>query len=780
MITRPSPRQAVLTLLICTWLAAMGSPVSAGVPWDRLQECLEHDFEEEMRLIASGNPWGQADLESKRRGWIGELEEEIVEELRRLQSERDVSEALLLLIAQDPGTWLPRLSSRGLQSTASRWDPSGRLAVPLASWLLENGRAHESRDWVQKRIVPTSDQPLRDLVLVQVLDALGDSLIAGNMALLLANAQPLHELWSDLALRGSLHLLHQGQWSNAWQLLERHEQRFGESLRSRWLRWRMLKKDPGLDSKEARRQLLMDLSEERLNSHQINALSKDLEKRLEGGWIPPRGKAAKLASLLLKGDRRRGFALILNGLGKESRSEASEVVALAVAYWRRSGEVDRASALADSVISLGDPGTERILLERARIHRGRGDLNAMADDAWRVWRIGRDPELAGLALWELAREMEDERGADSALVVYRSLAGRPGGGRWALQAAQKVGILRFELGRHEDSVTWWDTLGLGTRRAPSASVPHLDVDPRALATGWYWKGRALEAMGDSSRSREAWEEAAGLTSESYYGWLAREALGGDASSDVWTRLEKEARESRSTPATPPGGTVIAWSPPDNWMASASRCRIWTAVGRGEWVRLEWKRAGWDRLERRDRVLLHRASGEDSRSLRLALRLSDREQRQRLSYPASFPRPILEEARRRQLSPFLLWAIMRQESAMDPRAVSRAGAVGLLQIMPTTAVEVSGTWGLDAGPLTSPSCNIALGAAHLAEVLQGGHSVPEALAAYNAGPGPVARWRSKAPSQDLFVEKIGYSETRNYLRRVLRDYGIYRNLYGPGP
>jgi hypothetical protein len=758
----------------------MGSSASAAVPWDRLEERLEDDFEREMRFIASGNPWEQAELESKRRSWIGELQGEIVEELRRLQSDHDVSEVLLLLIAQDPASWLPRLSSKDLRSTASHWDPSGRLAVPLASWLLENGRALESREWVQRRTVPTPDQPLRDLVLVRALDNLGDSLTAGTMALRLANARPRHELWGDLALRGSLHLLHQGQGSVAWQLLERYAQRFGESLRSRWLRWRVLKGDPGLVSEETRHQLLIDLSGERLNTHQINVLSEALEKWLEGGWIPPRGDSAKLAGLLLKGDGRRGFDLILDGLGRESRSEASEVVASAVAHWRGSGEIDRASALADSFISMGELGAERVLLERARIHRGRGDLNAMADDAWKVWRIGQEPELVGLALWELARETEDEKGADSALAVYRSLAGRPDGGRWALQAAQKVGILRFEVGRHEDSVAWWDTLGLGAQRAPSVSLPHLDVDPRALAAGWYWKGRGLEAVGDPARSKEAWERAASFTSNSYYGWLAREGLEGQGSGDVWTRLEKEARESLSSPGTSPGGTEIAWSPPDGWMVCASRCRIWTALGLGEWRRLEWERAGWDTLERRVRVLLHRASGEDSRSLRLALRLSDAEQRQRLSYPASFPRPLLVEARRRQLSPFLLWAIMRQESAMDPRAVSRAGAVGLLQIMPTTAVEVGETWGLDAGPLTSPSCNIALGAAHLAEILQGGHSVPEALAGYNAGLGPVARWRSRASSQDLFVEKIGYSETRNYLRRVLRDYGIYRNLYGPGP
>jgi hypothetical protein len=349
MITCPAPSRVTQILLLCACLAAAGSTAFAGVPWDRLKERLEVDFEMEMRLIAAGDPWGQADLEGKRHNWIGELEAEIVEELRRLHSEHDIAEVLLLLIAQDPAVWLPRLSGGDLHSTASHWDPSGSLAVPLASWLLDNGRADDARDWLQRRTVPAVDQPLRDRVLVQALDALGDSLTAGTMALRIANAQPRHELWSDLALRGSLHLLHQGQWSAAWQLLERHEERFGDSLRSRWLRWRILRRDPGLVSDETRRRLLLDLSGDRLNSHQIKVLSRELEKWLEGGWAPPPSESANLASLLLKGGRQRGWSLILIRLGKESRSEASAIVARAVAYWKGQGETDRATALADSL-----------------------------------------------------------------------------------------------------------------------------------------------------------------------------------------------------------------------------------------------------------------------------------------------------------------------------------------------------------------------------------------------------------------------------------------------
>lgn len=773
------PFRACGAALALAWLLVFGA-ASAQVPWDEVHQRLEDDFEREASLMASGDPWGMASLEEARESWMAQWEGHVVDELRGLPSPWDLSATLLRLVALDPNEWLDRLARPEVRSASKMWDPAGRLAVPLALWLLGEGRVDDARTCLQKKAVPREDRSRRDVLLVESLDALGDSLTAGTVALRTANAQPRHDFWADLALRGGLHLLRMGQPAGAWQLLERRSRRAPENIRTLWLRWRILRQDPGLASETARREILADLSGEALNSHQVDVLSAELEAWIDGGWVPPLEHSVDLAGLLVRGDRLSAWRKLLAGSAVSSPPKAAAIVAWAVGSWRRSGRADLALSVADSFLSSAAADSQRVLLERARLHRRRGDLDAMTRDARAVWRASRDPELAGLALWELAREVEDERGSGPALPLYRSLTGRPDCGSWAVRAAQRVGVLRIELGQYQESVAWWDSLGFGGPRVTSVPLPHLDVDPEALAAGWYWKGRALDALGLEAQAVEAWEKTSNLQSPNYYSWLSEKALEAGSAADLWKHVESEIhpwKEGKGRGAPSGGGEERL---PAGSMETVLRCRIWTELGRGAWTRMEWEEAGWDTLQRSARVLLHRACGETSRSLRAAFRLPDAQQRERFSHPAPFAKTLLDEARRRQISPFLLWAIMRQESAMDARAVSRAGAVGLMQVMPATAREVGKRWGLPSGPLTSASTNIALGAAHFAEILDKPLAVPEALAGYNAGLDPVRRWQGRSPSLDLFVEKIGYSETRNYVRRVLRDYGIYRNLYGSSP
>jgi soluble lytic murein transglycosylase len=135
---------------------------------------------------------------------------------------------------------------------------------------------------------------------------------------------------------------------------------------------------------------------------------------------------------------------------------------------------------------------------------------------------------------------------------------------------------------------------------------------------------------------------------------------------------------------------------------------------------------------------------------------------------------------------LLQAMMREESALDPAAVSAAGAVGLTQLMLPTAQAEARRLKLgrtvSAADLMDGRLSIRLGAAHLGGVLRRfGGSAPLAVAAYNAGEAAVRAWvreRGGLPL-DEFVEEIPVQETRGYVKRVLRSYAAYRLLYG-GP
>jgi soluble lytic murein transglycosylase len=130
-------------------------------------------------------------------------------------------------------------------------------------------------------------------------------------------------------------------------------------------------------------------------------------------------------------------------------------------------------------------------------------------------------------------------------------------------------------------------------------------------------------------------------------------------------------------------------------------------------------------------------------------------------------------------------VARQESTFRPALVSSAGAVGVMQIMPGTAKHLAQT-DLEIRPehianLESPESSLRLGAHYLARMLErSGGNLVYALASYNAGPVNCDKWRAEFRKADLetFIESIPYSETCDYVKRVLGNYAAYCSLYPP--
>jgi soluble lytic murein transglycosylase len=156
---------------------------------------------------------------------------------------------------------------------------------------------------------------------------------------------------------------------------------------------------------------------------------------------------------------------------------------------------------------------------------------------------------------------------------------------------------------------------------------------------------------------------------------------------------------------------------------------------------------------------------------------------RLVYPFPYRGAIEREAGRNNLDPFLVAGLIRQESGFHAAARSPAGALGLMQIMPATGTSLArelGVGGFRTGRLTEPELNVRMGTRYLATMLaRYGGRVGDALVAYNAGPTRMARWQSFPEHGDavLFVERIPFTETRNYVRIVQTNAAIYRALYG---
>ena len=156
---------------------------------------------------------------------------------------------------------------------------------------------------------------------------------------------------------------------------------------------------------------------------------------------------------------------------------------------------------------------------------------------------------------------------------------------------------------------------------------------------------------------------------------------------------------------------------------------------------------------------------------------------RLAFPLPYRKSLEEYCRAQMLDPYLMAALIRQESEFNPNAISRANARGLAQVMPATGRQLSrklGMPGFRTAMLFTPDTNLKLGTYYLKQLsdeLQGKWEA--ALASYNAGKSHVTTWLAagnyREPAE--FVESIPFNETRAYVQSVLRNAEVYRKLYG---
>ena len=157
------------------------------------------------------------------------------------------------------------------------------------------------------------------------------------------------------------------------------------------------------------------------------------------------------------------------------------------------------------------------------------------------------------------------------------------------------------------------------------------------------------------------------------------------------------------------------------------------------------------------------------------------------WEALFPRPYWSDLKRfsvaNGLDPYLVASLIRQESEFNPQAVSRANAVGLMQLLPKTGKLVAHQESLkryNATQLFTPTVNLQLGTRYFRGMVDKfGGSFQHALAAYNAGSDRVEDWMGQGPYRDSpeFVESIPFTETREYVQAIMRNASVYRQLYG---
>jgi soluble lytic murein transglycosylase len=292
----------------------------------------------------------------------------------------------------------------------------------------------------------------------------------------------------------------------------------------------------------------------------------------------------------------------------------------------------------------------------------------------------------------------------------------------------------------------------------------------------YWAARAHERLGDEARARALLRSVRSRDPYSYYGGRAAELLGEPfwhaplAAAPAQDAAQREAvlralapvdllrQLSLEDAASYELGRVrerFAGNEAALYaLAEALNARGTTTIGIG---------IGWDLYRRADRW--------NERLLRII-------------YPFPYRDIVVAEAERRDVDPFLAAGLIRQESMFSARAVSPAGAIGLMQVMPETGAILARELDVKAFTpelLKKPEFNVTLGIRYLADQLDAyDERLPVVLSAYNAGPARVARWRTIFPEfsdDELFSERIPFEETREYVKIVQQNRRMYRALYG---
>lgn len=150
------------------------------------------------------------------------------------------------------------------------------------------------------------------------------------------------------------------------------------------------------------------------------------------------------------------------------------------------------------------------------------------------------------------------------------------------------------------------------------------------------------------------------------------------------------------------------------------------------------------------------------------------------YPQKYSEYVEKYSNEYNVDSLLVYAIIKAESNFKPDVISKSNAVGLMQLMDATAKDMANKLGMEykEEDLENPDINIKLGVKYFSILYDKYKNVPITLTAYNAGSGNVSKWISEGviSSDGSNIENIPFRETNNYVRKILRDYEIYKNIY----
>ena len=422
-----------------------------------------------------------------------------------------------------------------------------------------------------------------------------------------------------------------------------------------------------------------------------------------------------------------------------------------------------------------------------------------------------DPELDAERLYALSQEERDRKHEEKMLAAIDLAIARVPQSRWAEEALFAAGnyywvqldrrraashyervVAQFPAGRYVMQAHWRTAWVAYLEQRPEAATlleEHLRRFPNMLYTenALYWLGRAAERNGKPDLARSYYLKSVERYPQTYFGAQSAARLRA-----IGTEPTAPAELLLLVSAPSPLPALDALIPPaaaGRWArAMALRSIAFDASAELE-LRAAYATTGASRLlwEAARSALDAGRYGPAVLAVRQAFpQLEARKFDEvpvevwRIVYPLPYESSLRAHADRHEVDPMLVAGLIRQESVFQPDAVSRAGAIGLMQVLPKTGKKLARREKVRYAKkkLFEPEYNLRLGTLYLADLVRTLGGYESALAAYNAGEDRVAQWRSERNHEEMaqFVESIPFTETREYVQIVLRNAVVYRRLY----
>jgi soluble lytic murein transglycosylase len=393
-------------------------------------------------------------------------------------------------------------------------------------------------------------------------------------------------------------------------------------------------------------------------------------------------------------------------------------------------------------------------------------LRTLAPDS--TWMT--DALLSAGNMYMLRRDYE------VAVPFYAEVYQRQKNGKLSAYTHWKTAWLTYRMGKKDDAKRLFEE--------QISMYPNSPEVPNAI----YWRGRMAEDEGNKGLARAYYQKLAENYRYFYYANLARERMAKVGDEIV----DPPLLDSLPTPAAPPR----EWDPPgENIRAQKAQLLANAALFDFAVAEMQAASAGSPPWEARSVAEIYGEQGSYIRAIETLKRAvpgyfaAEIPQIPRPVWEGLFPRPFWEElkhdAAANRLDPHLVASLIRQESEFNPSAISRANAMGLMQLLPSVGKGLAKEMRIrhfSPDDLLVANTNLQLGTRyfkHMVDHYDG--QVEYALAAYNAGEDRVDDWRKNGNFADVeeFVESIPFTETREYVQAIMRNAVLYKLLYSKG-